>query len=81
MKQIWIEKLLNFCLIVYIEVIAFRVNHLFGDIVFHKHRALVIHYVGLSPVRKSSQIKSSQVRVSHHDVYKYSTVHIQTDLF
>ena len=43
----------------YIEVIAFRVNHLVGGIVFLKHRALVTHYVGLSPVRKSNQVKSS----------------------
>ena len=42
----------------YIEVIAFRVNHFVGGIVFHKHRALVNHYVGLSPVRKSNQVKS-----------------------
>ena len=55
----------------YIEVIAFRVNHFVGGIVFHKHRALVTHYVGLSPVRESNQ-----VRVSHHAVNKYSTVHI-----
>ena len=41
-----------------IEVIAFRVNHFVGGIVFHKHRALVTHYVGLSPVRKSNQVKS-----------------------
>ena len=43
----------------YIEVIAFRVNHFVGGIVFHKHIALVTHYVGLSPVRKLNQVKLS----------------------
>ena len=66
---LFLKRMCFYC----IEVIAFRVNHFVGGIVFHKHRVLVTHYVGLSPVRKSNQVKS----VFHTMLYiKQSTVHI-----
>ena len=77
--QIWTLKIVFFFLkkrmcFHYIEVIAFRVKHFVGGIVFHKNQ---ISSYPLCRVESSQEVKFSQVKsVFHTMLYLYSTVHI-----